>query len=231
MKHRVITLIGNELSETAAARCIQSSNKVGNKFDIEIYEAVTPVMVGDIMRKYDVEWKYPWEGVEVDFSTGLQKSAYATRDPLRRIACAMSHYDLWEKCVQDNEPYMILEHDALWVNKIDLKLFDTNKFNIVGLNDPIGATRKAHDLKEAIIKKDGDIIPIPTVDDLKIPQGLAGNSAYIIKPAGAKHVIKAVKEYGLWPNDAIMCKQLIPRMGVTRKFYTRVQGTVSTTVN
>ena len=42
-------------------------------------------------------------------------------------------------------------------------------------------------------------------------------------------LIAAVEEYGLWPNDAIMCRQLIKKLGVTRKFYTLVQGLPSTT--
>ena len=71
--------------------------------------------------------------------------------------------------------------------------------------------------------------PIPTVDDYNIPQGLAGNSAYIIKPGGAKKMLDAVKEYGMWPNDALMCKQLIKKMGVTKELYTRVQGLPSST--
>ena len=44
-----------------------------------------------------------------------------------------------------------------------------------------------------------------------------------IKPDGAKKLLDAVLYYGLWPNDCIMCKQLITRMGVTRQFYTKVQ--------
>ena len=69
----------------------------------------------------------------------------------------------------------------------------------------------------------------PTIDDITVPQGLAGNSAYIIKPQGAKHMLNLVKEYGLWPNDALMCKQLVPNLYVTRKFFTTVQHTRSTT--
>ena len=37
------------------------------------------------------------------------------------------------------------------------------------------------------------------------------------------------QEHGMWPNDALMCKQLISTLGVTRNFYTRVQGLRSTT--
>ena len=62
-----------------------------------------------------------------------------------------------------------------------------------------------------------------------MPQGLAGNSAYIIKPYFAEKLLNKLKEKGAWPNDALMCKQIIPTLGVTRNFYTRVQGLRSTT--
>ena len=62
-----------------------------------------------------------------------------------------------------------------------------------------------------------------------VPQGLACNSAYVIKPSGAKKMIELTKEHGMWPNDALMCKQLISTLGVTRNFYSTIQGLRSTT--
>ena len=70
---------------------------------------------------------------------------------------------------------------------------------------------------------------MPTIDDLTIPQGLPGNSAYIIKPSGAKKMLDLVKEFGAWPNDALMCKQLIQSIASSKIYYTKVQGTPSTT--
>ena len=78
-------------------------------------------------------------------------------------------------------------------------------------------------------KNKKEIQPVPTIDEFNIPQGLAGNSAYIIKPSGAEKMIELVFKYGLWPNDALMCKQLVDKIGVTKTFYTRVQGLTSTT--
>ena len=51
----------------------------------------------------------------------------------------------------------------------------------------------------------------------------------IIKPSGAIRMLKLVEEFGLWPNDAIMCRQLFPDLYVTRKFYTTIQNLKSTT--
>jgi|13_taG_2_1085334.scaffolds.fasta_scaffold60670_1 GR25 family glycosyltransferase involved in LPS biosynthesis len=71
----------------------------------------------------------------------------------------------------------------------------------------------------------------PNVDnDNQIPQGLAGNSAYIIRPQGASNLMGLVAEHGIWPNDAIMCKQLMPKQLMQMYPYiTTVQGLRSTT--
>ena len=70
----------------------------------------------------------------------------------------------------------------------------------------------------------------PFVDEQNVPQGLAGNSAYIIKPAFAERLINKVEEVGIWPNDALMCNQLFPNeLKIVTPFYTRVQGGISTT--
>lgn len=42
-------------------------------------------------------------------------------------------------------------------------------------------------------------------------------------------VAAALSHYSLWPNDAIMCKQLIPDLYVTLKFFTTIQNLKSTT--
>ena len=83
---------------------------------------------------------------------------------------------------------------------------------------------------DSILKNKQAFQLTPYVDeDMKVPQGLAGNSAYFIKPEGAEQMISLVYKYGMWPNDALMCRQLVNGLGVTRKFYTKVQGLKSTT--
>jgi len=62
-----------------------------------------------------------------------------------------------------------------------------------------------------------------------VPQGIAGNSSYWINPQGAQIMIDLTKEYGAWPNDALMCRQLVTSLGQSKKYYTYVQGLQSTT--
>lgn len=106
---------------------------------------------------------------------------------------------------------------------------------ICGLNDPRGATRKAalYDFKVRAQLEDGiGITTVPYVDDpgdLPLPSGLAGNSAYVIKPWAAQKLLDKVKEVGIWPNDALMCRQFFPWLQQYYPYYTRVQNTPSTT--
>lgn len=228
MKVYAIVISGNKISETGYSNLVQSSTTVKNPFTVARFDAVTPDKVATFLTEYNIKWNYPWEGQVVDFNSGLVKTAYKTAKPNARIACALSHYTLWLNCIEQNEPFMILEHDAYFTTQIDFDI-DKIKYNILGINNPLGATRKSKEYYTAIQNNNNPYQPVPVIDDLKVPQGLAGNSAYIIKPAGAKQLIELVEQYGLWPNDAIMCRQLVHGMGVSRKHYTHIQHLKSTT--
>jgi len=224
----------NKVSMEAFGKLQDSSYRVGNDFRPEIFEATIAENAEDHLSKLLLEWNYPWEGVVTDLKTGLKKSAYPTRNRLNRIACAISHYRLWAVCVKTNKPMLIMEHDAIFIQRLRYdNLLEDNHYNIIGINNPIGNTRKSHEfhkiLQQSVDRENTGIVPVPTIDNFDIPQGLAGNSAYIIKPKGARMCIKAASEHGLWPNDALMCKQLIPHMGVTKAYYTNTQRVVSTT--
>ena len=228
MKAYCIALTNNEESMTGLNRLIESSFKVGNKFEIKHFDAVIPDQVDTLLRSFQIEWNYPWQGIVNDFATGLVKSAYVTRNPKARIACALSHYMLWQDCVYNDEPFLILEHDAYFQRPLNFDINDTG-FDIIGINNPLGCTRKAREYYQTIIDSNKQYLPSPWIDKRTVPQGLAGNSAYIIKPSGAKQLLDLVKEFGLWPNDALMCRQLVPKLGVSRTFYTTRQNLKSTT--
>lgn len=224
MKAYIITLTTHPQSVNAANRCIQSAN-----IPISTFDAATEDDAERIMRQEKISWNYPWQGEQYDMKAGVKKTAYTTRNPLRRVACFLSHYMLWKMCSEKNEPIMILEHDAIFIKPFDDTKFMKAECDIISINDPRGATRKAQEYHEKLQQGHQSIQRVPTIDDLMIPQGLPGNSAYIIKPSGAKKMLDLVKEYGAWPNDALMCKQLIQTIAASKVYYTKVQGTPSTT--
>lgn len=226
-----IVVYGNEISETGFKKLVESSEAVGNDFDIRKYAAVTPSTVQHTLDMFNIKWNYPWDGEVVDFASGLVKRAYPTKDRNKRIACALSHYTLWHAIKNQSINAVILEHDAEFFHRLDVDNLIFTPYNITGLNNPLGATRRANQFYTAVLANGNEFQPVPVIDDVKIPQGLAGNSAYYITPTGAQLMINLVEQYGLWPNDALMCYQLLGkhRIGVTRKFYTKVQGLPSTT--
>jgi len=230
MKSFVIVVEGNNISESGYRELKESYDKYGYEDELEIQYAIPPEKSENYAGGNGLVWNYPWEGEVTDLKTGLIKSAYTTADKRKRISCFLSHWYLWHKCKKLDEMIMIFEHDSRIIKKLPAdSTFQKSKFDIIGINDPSMATRKSKLYHDIILKNSEFFQPVPRIDEFNIPQGLAGNSAYVIKPAGAIKMIDLAQEHGMWPNDALMCYQLIENIGVTRNFYTRVQGLRSTT--
>ena len=230
MKAFAILVPDNKTSMAGFQELNDSYDKYGHNDGLEMHEAISVDKVEMIAAGNGLNWNYPWEGKVSDLKSGLIKSAYTTADPRKRISCFVSHWYLWQKCVKLDEMILILEHDSRFIKKLPAdSTFARADFDIIGINDPSMATRKSKLYHDMILERVDFFQPVPRIDEFNIPQGLAGNSAYVIKPAGAKLMLELSQEYGMWPNDALMCYQLVPKLGVTRNFYTRIQGLRSTT--
>lgn len=212
--------------------------------------------LGGLTRVTNKAWTWPTNHVKsgLDLKTGLYLKAYGATDQKKVVACMVSHMRAWQQCIDLNEPIMVLEQDAQFVRTFkwshlihptaasgrDPKTGQLTSYpadgsfstgGIVGLNDPRGATRKAT-IYHTKASQNVGIHKVPSVDDIgdpPLPQGLAGNSAYVIKPWAALKLFKKINEVGMWPNDALMCKQFFPWMQQAFPYFTRVQGTESTT--
>ena len=215
----VIAIPDHAASQTAADICITSIHTTGSTLTPKKWPAVTPKTLEAC------EWRWPAKKKISCTYTGLTLTAYKNRDVRARIACAQSHYQLWQQCVALDQTICILEHDAVFTRRFDMADFDGG---VMSLNDPVDATFRAQEYDQALMP---GINPVPWVTDRLIPQGLPGNSAYIIKPWAAQQLIDAQDRIGWWPNDAIMCRQLFDWLRVVKPYYTRVQRLASTTVN
>ena len=230
MKAFAIVVPDNKTSMAGFQELNDSYDKYGHNDGLQMHEAISVDKVEMIAAGNGLNWNYPWEGKVSDLKSGLIKSAYTTADPRKRISCFVSHWYLWQKCVKLDEMILILEHDSRFIKKLPAdSTFARADFDIIGINAPSMATRKSKIYHDMILERVDFFQPVPRIDEFNIPQGLAGNSAYVIKPAGAKLMLELSQEYGMWPNDALMCYQLVPKLGVTRNFYTRIQGLRSTT--
>jgi len=215
----VIAIPDHQASQTAADICIESIHATGSVLAPVKWPAVTP----DTLEA--CEWRWPAKKKITCAYTGLMLTAYKNRDVQARIACAQSHYQLWKKCVDMDEIICILEHDAVFTHRFDMADFEGGA---MALNDPAGATFRAQEYDQALMP---GVNAVPWITDRIIPQGLPGNSAYVIKPWAAQQLIDSQDSIGWWPNDAIMCRQLFDWLRVIKPYYTRVQGLASTTVN
>lgn len=225
----VIRIKGNDLSERAK---LKLEDSLPLNVVLQTFDAITPDNVEETMKKHKVKWNYPWHGENLDLASGLIKKAYPGADPKKRMACFMSHYIMWINCAKVySSPIIIHEHDAIYHSDESLPLddFENSQYDIIGLNDPRGATRLAQVYDNVVQQSSGDIVRAPSIDQEMVPQGIAGNSSYYIKPSGAQKLIDLTARYGAWPNDALMCRQLIGTLGQTKKYYTYVQGLQSTT--
>jgi len=230
MKAFVITIKGHEYSEGKADQCIETGARVG-KIDVERFYGVNKDEAYSVMSKRSLDWS--WANNNSSPSrcpiTGLrQHPYYKGSDFSALIGCTMSHYSLYERCVELNEPILILEHDAVFIRE-----FPEFEFKgICQINDPNGGGKNGKRLSELLIRngKIGVSPKTPNIGSTKdFPDGLAGNSAYVIKPFAAQELINKYHKLGVWPNDAIMCIQLFPYLEEYYPFITKVDQTISTT--
>ena len=119
---------------------------------------------------------------------------------------------------------MILEHDAVFVRPFTAFEYD----HICMINDPLNATPMGAYWSEKMSCRGPGVWPKTKIFDDSRPDGLAGHSAYLIKPHAALKMIELVHQVGAWPNDAIMCRQLFPGLQEHYPFITEVHSEGST---
>jgi len=232
MSDNAASVEGGNLTATSALQYIK------NPICIDTFEATQPKdiykHIHDVFGR-QIAWSWPTRTEDDGYClyTGLHKRTYQAADQDKVVACALSHYRLWKLCAESDQPLVVLEHDAEFFRDLDVEsIMEDSSWGAVGINDPRGNTRKGQ-MFHAKVEMCGDgIYRVPIIDDPTdppFPMGLAGNSAYIIRPAFAKKLLAEVKRIGMWPNDAVMCRQLFPDLKTLYPYVTNVRRMVSTT--
>lgn len=101
-KAYIIRVKDNKKSEDVALRCAESCNQV--KMPFEYWDAYDG---------YSRRIKEP----EHSKNSSVMKMMKITDHYLTRgeVACALSHISLWAKCIEIDQPIVILEHDSIMV--------------------------------------------------------------------------------------------------------------------
>tara|TARA_Y100001954_G_scaffold148778_1_gene158227 strand:- start:2022 stop:2705 length:684 start_codon:yes stop_codon:yes gene_type:complete len=184
-------MIGEGLSENLAQECIESAKKFG------IQAKIFPATWGKDIDKHFVEQDlkiYKKGQKKKDINPGLK-------------GCLLSHYRLWKKCIESQEPMMIFEHDNIVLRDIPEKLLNTFE-DVLHLDF---ASRQVTDYEDFTETYNGDDVKqwcpqIPRLSghELYNKTHIKGSHAYIIKPLGATKMVDWVWNVGALSPDLAM---------------------------
>lgn len=177
MKSFVITIMDHPKSVEMAERCIKTFKRHQGDDSIEMFDAITPDHNVFSLAEY---YKIPMAGFH---------EVYSRYD--RCLSAFMSHYMLWRKCVELDEPIVIFEHDAFITNKIPNMTFT----GCISIGKP----------------SYGKWNPPLTlgVNRLTSKKYFPGAHAYILSPDGAKALIKQAKR-SAGPTDTYLNLKTFP---------------------
>ena len=187
-KAYIIRVAGNENSETQSKRCADSCDKVGQPW--EYWDAYNGI-VNPIKKPAH---HHP--------ALNLIKITdhYLTRG---EVACALSHISLWVKCIEEDQPLVILEHDSVMVQPYTQHAV-YNSICYLGSHEQV--------------KQGWQVLPTP-------PHASEGQNyhficrahAYAIDPAVAKNMLAHVIKFGICaPLDILVRADIFPmhQMGI-----------------
>lgn len=166
----VIYLPGRTQSRILAQRCLDSSKLYD--WNLELFEGID----GSTVKE-----ESGWNSWNIKINQENAKCRDAMSRPGVR-GCFLSHWTLWNKCVELNQPIGIFEHDVEFLKASP---------SILNFQD--------------ILKLDGFRENKPR------PAGIwwTGAMAYILKPQGAKKLINWVNENGALPADVVIGSKVL----------------------
>ena len=158
MKSFVIYLPGHKWTEEHLPTLVESANKY--EWNIQLF----PGFDGRSHRfPYKIDQRYK-KGADQFQRSGVR-------------GCFMSHYALWQKCLELKEPIGIFESDIVFCKKAPISLKDYD-----------------------VVKLDGFRSSKPAATG----NWMEGAHAYILKPSGARKLIDWTETWGASPADYML---------------------------
>ena len=187
----VIAIKGHFVSENQLQDCLISAEKFN--WNIEVFWEVNGRTITE--NSWATEGIFPRLDKPTMSRPGVQ-------------GCFLSHWALWKKCIELNEPIIILEHDAV----------------IQGQWQPLEINKSIIKLHRYYKQKN------PKYDE---DTGLwsASGHAYCLLPTHANILIKFVKNKGAFEADRIIGDKVIPFKHLGKPSLVERQNSFSTTEN
>lgn len=196
MKSFVITIKDLPKSVEYAQRCIDSMPD----YNVQMFDAITP--------KDDPISMAEERGIPVE----RFKEVYSNFENC--ISAFLSHYSLWEKCIEDNTEYQIFEHDAVRVGNLPRFI---DYIGCISLGAPSYGNYKTPSMLG--------------VNKLTSKKYFPGAHAYRLKPQGAKALTTVAKDIAS-PTDVFLnldtfpwLEEYYPWPVVAKDNFTTIQNT------
>lgn len=191
MKSFIITLKNHKLSEKLSDDCVNQAKKFGIR--PEIFDAI--------------------EGK--DWQTHIQNTGLSVGKVKKKMSAGhfgnfFSHYYLWNKCKNLNEPLIILEHDGYFIRELPnnilfnfediLKLDSENPYDpgySINIKKSINQEVAYHHSIKGILR------------EKSFGWYTWGSYGYIIKPSGAEKLISWVKINGFTSTDNLIADKVL----------------------
>ena len=175
MKAFIIYLKEVQSTIDSALECKRTAREYG--LDAWLMEGVTPSRADQFIKEQNLKPYLPGPKL---FQIKWQKGGVR--------GCMISHYHVWKKCIELDQPIVVLEHDSRVVSDTytqdfqDVLHLDAHRFE----QDP---------------DRDKDPVVQDFVNVRKGENQLMGTYGYVIKPHAAKRLIQGAHEDGITASD------------------------------
>jgi GR25 family glycosyltransferase involved in LPS biosynthesis len=170
----------------------------------EIFDGCNPKNIGEYESKYDLKTTQRTK----------HKPGKASPDLITtKKSCFYSHYDLWNRCVDLQQPIAIVEHDTECVLDYNLPDIDSNtKMAIQLTTDSILFNWDYYktEFNKEKYKTNGSGMHRIFYVHAHGKKYMAGNTGYIITPSACKVLIEDCKENGWLQNDLLIHDDVFP---------------------
>jgi glycosyl transferase family 25 len=176
----IIHVVNNSISVELAHRCLDSCQKIN--YRAELWSGFdgtgADLIIPDNIIKQS--W-YKWLKVTDHYQS------------LAEIACSLSHISLWVKCMELDQPIVILEHDAIMVKPYTQHEI-YNGIVYLGSQDQASQNRSSEDL-------------IPVYSAINSNWNFIHRAhAYSIDPAAARRLFTNVLSRGIYESADVMIR-------------------------
>lgn len=192
MKTFVISILQWPVSRKYGERALSSLKHHG--LDAKMFAAVTPETVEAAEQKYGVKPRQRYQTEQ------MQNPAYN----LYKRSCFMSHYSLWQRCLEVNQPIVVAEHDTVMTRDWDDPQFAGDVLNLNVLRTKAGGVPDDHFAPPGVYKHPADFNRkiIDRIDGREIEAGrINGAHFYEIKPQGAAKLVEITERDGFINTD------------------------------